>query len=80
MKREFYVDTPAGKLHIHAKYEVDHPEDYPGVYIDLQRNGGDDYSLFACIEFDSRDEVIQAMIHANEYDEFPTHIIKLGDG
>lgn len=39
MKREFYVDTPLGKLHVHAKHDTDNAADYPGVYVDLVRDG-----------------------------------------
>lgn len=34
-KKEFFVETPVGKLHV---YESVDPE-YPGVYVDLKRDG-----------------------------------------
>lgn len=52
MKREFYVDTPLGKLHIHAKHDTDNATDYPGVYVDLVRDNHED-EMLACVEFDS---------------------------
>ena len=54
MKREFYVDTPLGKLHIYAQYDTDNADDYPGVYVDMVRNGYAAETL-ACVEYDSGD-------------------------
>lgn len=51
-KREFYIDTPLGKLKVYAKSAVDHPEEYPGVYVDLIRDGHPD-ELLARVEYDS---------------------------
>lgn len=56
MERDFCVDTPLGVLHVYAKHGiVDLPADYPGVYIDLVRNGCNPETL-ACVEYDSGDE------------------------
>ena len=42
MKREFHVKTPMGDLHIYAKHEnSDVMADYPGVYVELLREGCD---------------------------------------
>lgn len=52
-KREFYVKTPLGDLHVYAKYEnEDMMEDYPGVYVDLVREGHE-AEMLTCIEYDS---------------------------
>lgn len=55
MKREFYVKTPLGDLHIYAKHENgDVMADYPGVYVDLIREGREP-EMLTCVEFDSND-------------------------
>lgn len=52
-KREFYVKTPLGELHVYTKYEnEDVMTDYPGVYVDLLREGHE-AEMLACIEYDS---------------------------
>lgn len=78
-QRGFNVHTPAGRLHIWAKYETDEDYDSPGVYIDLCRNEStDDDSLFACVEYDPHKDAVQACVYANPESEHPTHIITLG--
>lgn len=58
MERDFCVDTPLGTLHVYAKHSiVDSPADYPGVYVDLVRNGRDP-EMLACVEYDSGDETM----------------------
>jgi hypothetical protein len=53
MKREFHVKTPMGDLHIYAKHEnSDIMADYPGVYVELLREGCEP-ELLACTEYDS---------------------------
>ena len=48
MKREFYIDTPLGKLNVYAKADEDRPGDFPGVYIDLANTtGANDVRLHA---------------------------------
>lgn len=55
MERDFCVDTPLGTLHVYAKHSItDSPADYPGVYVDLVRNGHDP-EMLACVEYDSGD-------------------------
>lgn len=55
MERDFCVDTPLGTLHVYAKHSItDSPADYPGVYVDLVRNGRDP-EMLACVEYDSSD-------------------------
>lgn len=50
MKREFHVKTPMGDLHIYAKHEnSDIMADYPGVYVELLREGCEP-ELLACTE------------------------------
>ncbi len=58
MERDFCVDTPLGTLHVYAKHSItDSPADYPGVYVDLVRNGCDP-EMLACVEYDSGDETM----------------------
>lgn len=55
MERDFCVDTTLGTLHVYAKHSItDSPADYPGVYVDLVRNGHDP-EMLACVEYDSGD-------------------------
>ena len=52
-RREFYVETPMGKLKVYAKHpEGDCEQDYPGIFVDLVREGSVD-EFVACIEYDS---------------------------
>lgn len=52
-KREFFVKTPLGDLHVYAKYEnEDMMADYHGVYVDLVREGHE-AEMLTCIEYDS---------------------------
>lgn len=54
-KREFRVKTPLGELRIQAKHGGgDILTDYPGVYVDLIREGRDP-EMIACVEYDSGD-------------------------
>lgn len=46
-KREFYIDTPIGKLKVYSKHEKDCPADFPGVFVDLVRDGKEDKGLRA---------------------------------
>ena len=67
-KREFYVDTPVGKLHVYAKHNVDSPEDFPGVFIDICREGelGD---ILVCTEWESCDKRLQSCVYEAGRDE-----------
>lgn len=52
-KREFFVDTPIGKLKIHAKHEgVDSSADYPGVWIDYIVPATGTEIPLTCVEYD----------------------------
>lgn len=78
--RCFYVNTPVGKLKVWAKADwgteakEDNPEDFPGVFVDLVRDGEPDDCL-ACIEWDSSDEVLQTCTYLPGNDE-PEAVIK----
>ena len=72
-KREFYVDTPLGKLKVWAKTEADDWNDYPGVYVDLVREGEQDV-LLACTEYVSHDGYIQTCVYQPDADE-PAEIV-----
>ena len=69
-KREFFVDTPIGPLHIYAKHEgVDSLDDYPGVYIDIVKADGSS-ELLACVEFDSGNSTcVQSCLYDTGRDE-----------
>lgn len=71
-KREFYVKTPFGDLHVHAKYDTDNADDYPGVYVDMVRNGYAAETL-ACVEYDSHDGRMLTTVYDIGHDE-PTVI------
>lgn len=68
MKREFTVDTPLGKLRVWAKHDEDYPDDFPGVYIDLVRQGEDDAEL-ACVEYNPCYERLQTCVYQPAEDE-----------
>ena len=72
MKREFYVDTPLGKLHIYAKHDTDNADDYPGAYVEMVRKG---YApeMLACVEYDSGDGRMLTTVYDIGHDE-PTVI------
>lgn len=73
--REFFIDTPLGKLRVWAKHETDTADDFPGVYIDLvgSDNGCDD--MLACVEYDSVDGNLQTCVYQPGMDE-PVSIVK----
>lgn len=72
-KREFYIDTPIGKLKVYAKHKKDCPADFPGVFVDLVRDGDEDV-LIACVEFDSCEKNLLATIYGQLYNDSPTDI------
>ena len=72
--REFYIDTPLGKLKVYAKHDSDSAEDYPGVFIDLVTNTED--ICLACVEYESVDKIIQTCVYGDVFEETPTEIIK----
>ena len=72
--REFYVETPLGLLKVWAKHDVDLSLDFPGVYIDLVREGEDDV-LLACVEYESVDKWIQTCVYGDSREEAPTQIV-----
>lgn len=78
-KREFFVETPMGKLRIWAKCDNDNMTNYPGVYIDFISNGEpmdvrDDY-MTAVVEYDSVKNCIQTCVYQPWSDE-PVAIIE----
>lgn len=73
MEREFFVNTPIGKLKIYAKHTIDTPEDYPGVYVDLVRNDGN-LEMLACVEYDSCGEQLQTCVY-QPGKEFPCECV-----
>lgn len=60
--REFYIDTPLGKLKVWSKHKTDHVEDFPGVYVDLVHDGQDD-EMLACVEYDSCNKRLQTCVY-----------------
>ena len=73
MVREFYVDTPLGKLKVWSKHETDNADDFPGVYIDIVRDGLDD-DMLACVEYDSCSNRLQTLVYQTGMDE-PVELI-----
>lgn len=83
--RSFFVKTPCGKLKVTAKADwgptacnepehKDDPESYPGVFVDLIRDGQDD-ELLACVEYDSTQEKLQAAIYTDVNGDAPSDLI-----
>lgn len=71
-KREFFIDTPLGRLKVWAKHDKDTPEDFPGVYIDLLSDGenGNDYGeLLCCVEFESMHKCLQTVVYDPDVDD-----------
>lgn len=58
-KREFYIDTPAGLLHVYAKHEKDEERNFPGVFVDLVGKNGKDDMMLACTEYESNLGILQ---------------------
>lgn len=79
--REFFVNTPAGRLRACAKADygkrfpaVDDPEDFPGIFVDLIRDGEDDIML-ACTEWESYDKQLQTCVYGRLNADEPTDVI-----
>ena len=72
--REFFVETPLGLLKVWAKHDVDLSLDYPGVYVDLVREGEDDVCL-ACVEYESSQKDIQTVVYGDVRTEEPTDVV-----
>lgn len=70
-KKEFYIDTPIGKLHVYEKADPD----YPGIFVDLinpqLRN---DDNMICCVEYEQLMQRIQTVTYRPGEDE-PTDII-----
>lgn len=61
MTKEFYVDTPIGKIRVYAKHDGIAPDDYPGIYVEwVTKNYSE---LIACVEYDSSNEVMQTFTY-----------------
>lgn len=84
-KREFFVDTPFGRLRATAKSDycnrnpdgIDNPEDFPGIFIDLILPGQSDdaYGELLCtVEYESVFKRLQSLIYQPMCDD-PTSII-----
>ena len=74
--REFFVDTPLGKLKVWAKHKTDDPEDFPGVYVDLVYKDGEEDICLACVEYESSKEGLYTCVYGNVKDDSPTHVIR----
>ena len=73
--REFYIDTPFGKLKVYAKHEgTDCPEDYPGVFVDFIDKKGKSV-LLACTEYDPNKNIIQTCVYGDGLDDSPTDVV-----
>lgn len=78
--RSFYVDTPVGKLFIHAKHpEKDVAEDYPGVWINFvtpeSPEDGSGLIPLACVEYDPGDGCVFTDVYGDAQQEDITHRI-----
>ncbi len=72
--REFFVETPLGLLRVWAKHDVDLSLDFPGVYVDLVREGEEDVCL-ACVEYESVNKEIQTCVYGDARTEDPTDVV-----
>lgn len=72
-KREFYIETPLGKLKVWAKHDIDCATDFPGVYVDLVREGKGD-ELLACVEYIPYGDYLQTCVYQPGV-EYPDIII-----
>ena len=61
-EREFSIDTPYGEIYVHAKTEVDDPQNFPGVYVDLRKKGKGDI-LLSATEYETTFNCIQTCIY-----------------
>lgn len=72
-KREFYVNTPIGRIKVWAKYEHDYEDDYPGVYIDFIPNGTTDegYSndQVCTVEYNPGEGCIKTVVYQKNVEE-----------
>lgn len=75
MEREFFIDTPLGKLHVWAKHDTDCAADYPGVYIDLVGGDGECDDMLACVEYNSTDKILQTCVYQPGMDE-PVSVVR----
>ena len=71
-KREFFIDTPMGKLKVYAKSDKDTAENFPGVYIDLV--GEDEDACLCCVEYESIEKRLQACVYGDMYSDIPTEV------
>lgn len=87
-KREFFVDTPLGRLRVYAKTADDDPKNFPGVYIDLVgkdgKDGTTDSQMITCVEFESATQELQTCSwivpgDEREPDALVTHEISVPD-
>ena len=65
------VETPGGQIVAYPKHEVDSPEDYPGIYVDLILPNKEKLML-ACVEYDSCDKELFCCVYGNALDDSPT--------
>ena len=72
--REFYVDTPKGKLKVYAKHDTDTPEDFPGVFVDLVTPACPEGDMLACVEYNSSDGDLMTTVYQPGEDE-PCEIV-----
>lgn len=73
--REFYVNTPNGKLKVYAKHDTDTPEDFPGVFVDLVTPACPEGDMLACVEYDSSDKLLQTCVYQPGFDS-PVEVVK----
>ena len=71
--REFFIDTPLGKIKVYAKTNADDPSDFPGVYVDLVKE--DELIQLACVEYESVYKKLQTCVYGDGLDDAPTVVV-----
>lgn len=72
--REFYVDTPLGKLHVYTNTDDDCPESFPGVYVELVNDTFEYDELLAVVEYNSCGKHLQTCVYGDLNADEPTDV------
>lgn len=68
-KRQFSIETPIGTINVWAKHDTDCPENYPGVYIDVDlcdKAGEHTHNILFCAEYSASENMIRASVYHPE--------------
>lgn len=75
-RREFYIETPIGKLKVYAKHpDGDCEQDYPGVFIEWVDGDKSFGETLCCVEYDSSTGIMITSVY-EPYEDKPLGIIK----